>query len=328
MEEGRKVFFFEKKKQKTFACRLAAASPTQAKVQKFFGSFFQKRTLTSFLLLLPVTASAQIRSVSLQPPKRDFGYFVGDLFVSTAAITVAPGTTLDTRSLPAAGPVTSSTDLRRIDVSEASAQTITIRTEYQTFSAPEEVSQVTVPGYQLTFMQAGTRLTATVPAFSFASSPFRHDLTPIVDLTVVRPDRSMGPANMSRSRLESLAGGIVAFLAILAILAAEGRAPWRQSRAPFALAARQIGKCREPGRRTLLVLHRALDTTAGERVLADDLDGFLRKHRHFAGLRTELQDFFAVSRESFFGDRDAVPHSFADKLTRLARSLARAERGR
>jgi hypothetical protein len=43
--QGRKVFFFEKKKQKTFVC-LAAAFPDQLSPdsQKFFGSFFQKRT--------------------------------------------------------------------------------------------------------------------------------------------------------------------------------------------------------------------------------------------------------------------------------------------
>jgi hypothetical protein len=47
--QGRKVFFFEKKKQKAFICshlqvgRIVAQA--DANVQKFFGSFFQKRTL-------------------------------------------------------------------------------------------------------------------------------------------------------------------------------------------------------------------------------------------------------------------------------------------
>jgi hypothetical protein len=41
----KKVFFFEKKKQKTFI-RLASAFPDGLTLneQKFFGSFFQKRT--------------------------------------------------------------------------------------------------------------------------------------------------------------------------------------------------------------------------------------------------------------------------------------------
>jgi hypothetical protein len=42
---GRKDFFFEKKKQKTFA-QLASAFPQRLSLylSKFFGSFFQKRT--------------------------------------------------------------------------------------------------------------------------------------------------------------------------------------------------------------------------------------------------------------------------------------------
>jgi hypothetical protein len=46
----RKVFFFEKKKQKTFALtplslgRFIAGTGAETKGQKFFGSFFQKRT--------------------------------------------------------------------------------------------------------------------------------------------------------------------------------------------------------------------------------------------------------------------------------------------
>jgi multimeric flavodoxin WrbA len=48
----RKVFFFEKKKQKTFG-RLSRTHPAAyAKSQKFFGSFFQKRTLPSLKHLL------------------------------------------------------------------------------------------------------------------------------------------------------------------------------------------------------------------------------------------------------------------------------------
>jgi hypothetical protein len=45
--QGRKAFFFEKKKQKTFAHRRTRSISnwaTDAKEQKFFGSFFQKRT--------------------------------------------------------------------------------------------------------------------------------------------------------------------------------------------------------------------------------------------------------------------------------------------
>jgi hypothetical protein len=42
--KGRKAFFFEKKKQKTFDSWGARAHKRAARMQKFFGSFFQKRT--------------------------------------------------------------------------------------------------------------------------------------------------------------------------------------------------------------------------------------------------------------------------------------------
>ena len=323
MKQVSKAFFFEKKKQKTFASlrgRLADAIQGQTNARPI---------LALFLLLAPAPAPAQVRSVNLQAPQRDFGYFAGDIVASTAVITVAPGTTLDYRSLPAAGPVTSSTDLRRVDVSEASAAhetTFTLHAEYQTFSAPEEVLQVAVPGYQLVFTQAGSRTTATVPGFSFASSPFRHDLTPIVDLTVLRPDRPVALADLTWPKLEILAATATAMLAVLAITLVEGRAPWRRSRAPFALAARQIGKTPDFGPGRLLLLHRALDATAGERVLADDLEGFLQKHRRFSALRDDLRDFFAASRVNFFSDHSNGLHPGGDKLVRLSRALARAER--
>ena len=331
MREGRKAFFFEKKKQKTFIRSPAVAPPAQPNVQKFFGSFFQKRTafFLAFLSLLS-PASAQILSVQIKPPSRDFGYFVGDLVVGTAVITVGPDTVLDMRSLPAAGPVTSSTDLRRIDVSEASVaggRAVTLRAEYQTFSAPEEVSQVAVPGYQLVFMKGGARLTADVPGFGFAASPFRHDLTPIVDLTVLRPDHAAGAVDVSWPRLEMFGGGIVAVLAFLGMVVSGGGVPWRRRNAPFARAARQI-RMGGAGREALLALHRALDATAGEPVLADDLEGFLQRHRRFDKLRGELQSFFAVSRQSFFGDRGEGLDGSGEGIVRLSRALARAERGR
>jgi hypothetical protein len=67
-DEARKYFFFEKKKQKTFALIVDAAGTidTYRSGQKFFGSFFQKRTA---FLRLPfpawrcecITLGAQVR---------------------------------------------------------------------------------------------------------------------------------------------------------------------------------------------------------------------------------------------------------------------------
>jgi hypothetical protein len=47
-EKGRKVFFFEKKNQKTFSPGSVPVAGFEAEGEKFFASFFQKRS--AFLL--------------------------------------------------------------------------------------------------------------------------------------------------------------------------------------------------------------------------------------------------------------------------------------
>jgi hypothetical protein len=47
-KKERKVFFFEKKKQKTFMSLAGCWGEVRDSAQKFFGSFFQKRTLLPY----------------------------------------------------------------------------------------------------------------------------------------------------------------------------------------------------------------------------------------------------------------------------------------
>jgi predicted dienelactone hydrolase len=58
MKKESKHFFFEKKKQKTFIHGLSRPTSARARVQKFFGSFFQKRT---FFLPFLLCAAAPAR---------------------------------------------------------------------------------------------------------------------------------------------------------------------------------------------------------------------------------------------------------------------------
>jgi hypothetical protein len=69
MSDRRKAFFFEKKKQKTFASLRARRD------QKFFGSFFQKRTLLPLLLTLPHPAAAHLASTGLGPAYDGIAHF-------------------------------------------------------------------------------------------------------------------------------------------------------------------------------------------------------------------------------------------------------------
>jgi hypothetical protein len=53
-----KVFFFEKKKQKTFDCAVAEWPEAWAIGQKFFGSFFQKKNILSSYAIVGITKLA------------------------------------------------------------------------------------------------------------------------------------------------------------------------------------------------------------------------------------------------------------------------------
>ncbi|MFD1355738.1 nonribosomal peptide synthetase MxaA, partial [Methylorubrum suomiense] len=81
-------------------------------------------------------------------------------------------------------------------------------------------------------------------------------------------------------------------------------------------------------REALLVLHRAVDATAGRRVLADDLPLFLDRHPAFRGQADDLARFFAASRRAFFGrETEAAARTLPlPEIETLLARLAAAER--
>jgi hypothetical protein len=70
--QKKKVFFFEKKKQKTFAwlSRTSQESPAIAK-QKFFGPFFQKRTACLIKQISPAAIAL------INRPHTDHLFYIG-----------------------------------------------------------------------------------------------------------------------------------------------------------------------------------------------------------------------------------------------------------
>jgi mxaA protein len=275
-------------------------------------------------------AAAQIHSITLQPPSRDFGYFPGELMTATAVIVTGPDTVLDPRTLPAPGPASASIDVRAAQFSAdpvPQGRRTTIRVEYQTFFAPEQVLRADVPGYAVTFAQGSNRLTASVPGFSFAASTFRHDIQPVLDPGALRPDHPQDLVAASGAGRMMVAGGAAALLGLMLAVWPGGhwRAMLSGRQRPFAAAARSLRRRTTIGPDALLLLHRAFDATAGQRVLVDDLDRFFERSPAFLPLREQIAWFFLQSRLAFFGDGQ-VDWSGGD-LVRLSRELARVERG-
>ena len=289
------------------------------------------------LLLAAPCASAQVRSVEMQPPQRDFGYFVGDLMDTQAVVTVDAGAELEQSSLPSAGPVSTWVDLRRIAVTQATvgaALRVTIRSQYQSFYDPEEAGRTQVPGYLLSFKSGTKRFDARVPGFSYLASPFRHDLNPIIESSALRGDHPFLTVSLAGAKLRLIASLLVALVAAVLLAAGRGWLPGLRMRGrPFAHASRQVSQLsrqddEEARVAALLALHRAFDAAAGKRMLAGDLDQFLGGHSAYVPLRADIERFFAASRAMFFGSSPDAAQALTKlpDLVTLGRRLTRAER--
>ncbi len=299
--------------------------------------------LLVLLILVTSPALAQVRGVELRVP-RAFGYFLGDLVQVQADIRVDPGFTVQRPSLPKPGLVTYWLDLRSVAVEErreGDETLIRIRLTYQDFYAALDSRTLDVPGFSLTIESEGkgglTTATAQVPAWKIGVSPLRE----------VQPERRDDPAEyllpdgrgprLDPQPATATALSLLALATLALVPLARDRAwgPFAPRRGrPFALGLKAVRRLKRRAqgddlyREGLLVLHRALDATAGRRVLADDLASFLANHPAFRGQEQGLEKFFAASRRAFFGRETeaaarACPLSEVESL--LGR-LAAAER--
>jgi mxaA protein len=289
---------------------------------KAFCFFYSKNKAFLFLLACG-SAHAQVQSVTLQPPARAFGYFIGDTITAGAVIMLAPGTELDARSLPTPGEITGGLDIRRV-ATTAQGNTLLVSIEYQTFTAPEEAMQVRVPAYTLTFHRGAAHFTAQIPFWSFYTSPFRHERQATIDPAVLRPDHAIPPLSPVAAQRGLAASLCIALAALYALASFRGWTP-RLARhpGPFAQAARRI-RATSSAEDALLALHRAFDATAGARLLPEDLDAFVRHHPQFQPLRDDIDAFFQISRARFFGAREQPGGPY--NLVTLSKRLRRAER--
>ena len=282
-------------------------------------------------------AGAQVISVTPQALPRHFGYFVGDTMTATSVITVGPGVTLDANTLPVPGPAATAIDIRSVETHMsgrlADQHKYGIAVTYQDFVAPDRAVKIDVPGYRVGFLQAGKPLNAVVTGFSFTASPFRDDIQPVLDPSVLQPDHAAIWANEAQPAWLLAAGLAMAALAALGLLMQNIHLPgWGRRMPPFAAAARRIAR-RPPVSQTaatdaLLTLHEAFDATAGRRVFADDLEYFVSNYRHFAPLHADLERFFDLSRTAFFGAGALPDELTGGMLKTLSRDLMRAERQR
>ncbi|MBS7586762.1 nonribosomal peptide synthetase MxaA [Ancylobacter defluvii] len=297
----------------------------------------------ALLLLAPIPAGAQLRSVELYAP-RPFGHVIGDRLTLSADIVLDVPFQLDPASLPRARPLNywlELTDVRLTDRgTSGDAQRYALNLTYQIFYAPLEPKRLDIPPLQLLATDGERRVEFVVPGWSFLTSPLREIVSTEQGAAMaLRPDAPPPPIPVSGT-LRGLLFSLGCVLAALVVLAWHvGWGPFAQRRGrPFARAARAVRAAlpspktapSSPAyRQALLSLHRAFDATAGKGVFAEDLPGFFSAHPGFVLVETEIRRLFAASRRLFFGDDlvAATQELPPAELIALAGRLKAVERG-
>jgi mxaA protein len=300
-----------------------------------------RTALVAFFVLLAMSAAtkAQVQSVKLLTP-RLFGYFVGDVLEDEVDIRVDKGTELVPASVPQRGSLNAWIELvgSSVETDEVDgARLYRLYLAYQNFYPAIDARQLEIPGFTLSFKSGEQIYSAQVRAWSFGISPLREVLPPAraSGAEYMQPDVLPPFYNARRDAYIAFAL-LAAALATLTLLAYH-LAWWpfgaRRHR-PFTEAARSIRKLlkgneAEPAyREAFVILHRAVDATAGHAVFSEDVRSFLAQHPAFARLRDEFTRFFASSQQAFFGESpaDAIAAFSPAELRRFSDQLAAAER--
>jgi len=280
------------------------------------------------------SAIAQSPPESTPPPEatlttpRSIGWFLGDELEITANVTLPQGYILEPASLPHPGPLNYWLELRAINhhsTRKGGQEHWQLTSRYQTFYVPLEARQRRIPGFTLRFSKDGDMLDVKVPGWTFTMSPLRQ---------IAQEGGGLGlqPDTPIRTIKPQPAGVLLALLAALVFATAlahhHARWPFHQRPArPFSQAQRALRRHLRHGGKpaeALIVLHRAFDAAAGQRLLAGDVGAFVAARPHLAASQPQIERFFAASRGEFFGDTGA-PMALPE-LVELAHALARHER--
>lgn len=291
-------------------------------------------------LLAAFAYSALADGVRMIEP-RAFGYFLGDTLTRTAEIQAGSDEVLAPASLPVPGALNHWLELRRIDTAEApnaAGVLYTVTLEYQVFYAALDTRPLTIPAVQLVLTKGEASRSVSIPALGITVSPLREifvDQDRTSEANVLRPDASTAflPVAPLKTALLISSGLGLAALALLAHHLAWWPFRQRSSRA-FSAAAREIAalSC-DPADidaydKALTLIHRAIDQTAGRRILPDDLGQFIARHPQHSESEAGLEAFFQASRSLYFGGNleDGLSRFPPERVRALADDLAAQER--
>lgn len=284
---------------------------------------------------------ANLVSLTTIEPERDAGYTVGDILERTVKLQVKKPYTLVKSSLPIVGYERRykgqiiGIELKTISTSEESSSdstTYTLKLAYQVFTNNIVAKPAFLPAETIKFTGDNKVYQFRVPEWGFRISPIA-----IYGSVKLEDDMSplRGPLLMSSSkdhqRLQWLR--VVFGLSLLGLLYILGARAWLPMMGkPFARALRDIRKLPKDAQglqQAVSRVHQSFNTTAGNSVFSDNLDGFISSNPGFAPIRADIEKFFGLSRQVFFEPQAA--HSVGDNpalwLQKFVRACRDCERG-
>jgi mxaA protein len=284
----------------------------------------QPRLAWLVLLAGPVLAAGPTAEIT---DPRAFGYFVGDVLQRRVLLQLPDGLAPDLSSLPQARRPGQALELRA-----ARLQGNQLLLDYQVFLAPTEVRTLEMPPLQLRLAGSAGEQFLRIDAWPVTVAPLMPvDVSPRVGLGEMRPDAAP-PAIATGARQLRLAlyAAALAVLATVLVQVYVGLPWWGRRQRPFARAwraMRSLPAVPSPvqQREALLLLHEALNASAGEAVFETGLADFIARHPRFAPQHDGLAAFFRHSHDEFFAERAAAVDP--EWLRRLCRACRDAERG-
>ena len=270
-----------------------------------------KILIALLLLLVSITsAAATLYDLSVQNPKKDISYVVGDIFIRTVLLNVKAPYKLSSASLPTKSSNQNGIEVSAIKVTEKQSSKVThyqIELKYQIFTSSKVVKKLEVANYPLKITHAGKFANVTVPAWQFRVSPLAVDGEVYVE-NDMSPYR--GPILVESGYVKLLLGLFLSMilLALAGLIYINADSAWFPGMGgPFAMSYRELSGFESYLKQDITLLqqattsiHRAFNKTFGENVFATDINTFLHKHPNFGSIQEEISYFFQLSNQVLF----------------------------
>ena len=235
---------------------------------------------------------------------RPFGYVVGDLVTQRVLLHSAHSDfepDFEPAALPDAQRLNVWLERRSPRIESTADGRYWLVVDYQVINAPQSLTTVTLPAWEIASKTGETKLTIPAWPISVAALTPRSAFA-TGGLGELRPDRAAPVVATAPIRRQVIIWSIICVITLAAWLAWLQWRNWQDAlNRPFARALHEIRRMDESTPQAWQTLHRAFDQTAGRVTQSETLPVLFQRAPHLQPLRPQIEQFFAQSAERFFG---------------------------